>query len=70
MANRVTRVSNANTHPGVVDRPPPHRSKQEVEEAKQAKVAAKAEVERQKAANIQKVAKLESEAKRKKADMD
>jgi hypothetical protein len=70
MANRVTRVSNANTHPGVVDRPPPRRSKQEVEEAKQAKVAAKAEVERQKAANIQKVAKLESEAKRKKADMD
>jgi hypothetical protein len=54
----------------VVDRPPPCRSKQEVEEAKQAKVAAKAEAERQKAANIQKVAKLESEAKWKKADMD
>jgi hypothetical protein len=33
-------------------------------------VTAKAEAERQKAANIQKVAKLESEAKQKKADMD
>jgi hypothetical protein len=70
MADHVTRALNANTHPGVVDHPPPHWSKQEVEEAKQAKVAAKAEAERQKAANIQKVAKLESEAKQKKADMD
>jgi hypothetical protein len=40
MADHVTRALNANTHPGVVDHPPPHWSKQEVEEAKQAKVAA------------------------------
>jgi hypothetical protein len=70
MTDRVTRPSNASTHPGMVDHPPARRSKQEVEEAKQAKIAAKAEVERQKAANIQRVAKLESAAKRKKFDTD
>jgi hypothetical protein len=70
MADRVTRASNANAHPGMVDRPPQRRSKQEVEKAKKEKAEAKAQAERQKAANIQRVVELESAAKRKTQDME
>ena len=70
MADQVTRASNANAHPGMVDRGPPRRSKQEVELEKQAKAAAKVSAERRKAANIQRVAKLESTVKRKTSDME
>ena len=66
MANRVTRASNANAHPGIVDRPSQRRSKQEVETAKKEKAEAKAQAERQKAANIQRVVEMESAAKQKK----
>lgn len=70
MADRVTRASNANAHPGMVDRGVQRRSKQEVEMAKQAKAAAKAQAERQKTANIQRVAELEHAAKWKTKDME
>jgi hypothetical protein len=70
MADRVTRASNANAHPGIVDRPPQRRSKQEVDMAKKEKAEAKAQAERQKTANIQRVAELESAAKRKTRDME
>ena len=70
MADRVTRASNANAHPGIVDCPSKRRSKQEVELAKKEKAQAKAQTERQKTANIQRVAELESAAKRKIRDVE
>ena len=70
MADRVTRASNANAHPGMVDRGHQRRSKQEVEMARQAKAAAKLQAKQQKADNIQRVAELERVAKRKMRDMD
>ncbi|KAF8261181.1 hypothetical protein EI94DRAFT_1705739 [Lactarius quietus] len=54
----------------MVDRGPKCRSKQEVALEKQAKVAAKEQAERQKSANIQRVAKLKSAAKQKTRDME
>ena len=70
MADRVTRASNANAHPGIVDRPHSRRSKEEVALAKQEKAAAKALAEKQKADNIQRVAQLECDAKQKKKEME
>jgi hypothetical protein len=70
MVDRVTRASNVNAHPGMVDRPSQRRSKQEVEKSKKEKAEAKAQTERQKAANIQRVVELESAAKRKMRDME
>ena len=70
MADRVTRASNANAHPGIVDCPSKRRSKQEVEMAKKEKARAKAQAERQKTASIQRVAELESAAKQKTRDME
>lgn len=70
MANRVTRASNANAHPGIVDLPTSRRSTQEVAMAKQEKAVAKALAEKKKADTIQRVAQLESEAKQKKRDTE
>jgi hypothetical protein len=70
MADRVTRASNASAHPGIVDRAPSRRSKEEVAMAKQEKATAKARTEKQKSDNIQRVAKLESAAKQKKREME
>ena len=70
MADRVTRASNANAHPGIVDRLHSRRSKEEVALAKQEKVSAKAQAEKQKADNIQRVAQLERDAKHKKKEME
>jgi hypothetical protein len=70
MVDRITRASNVNAHPGMVDRPSQRRSKQEVEKSKKEKAEAKAQTERQKAANIQQVVELESAAKRKMRDME
>ena len=54
----------------MVDRPPQRRSKQEVEKAKREKAEAKAQAERVKAANFQRVAEMESAAKWKKRYME
>ena len=70
MANRVTRASNANAHPGIVDLPTSRRSTQEVAMAKQEKAVAKALAKKKKADTIQRVAQLESEAKQKKRDTE
>ena len=70
MANRVTRPSNANAHPGFVDRNPQRRSKEDVQAERQAKAAAKARGEMEKAANIQKVAAIEKAEKQKARIMD
>jgi hypothetical protein len=69
MADRVTRPSNANAHPGMVDRNPPRRSKNEIQAEKCAKAAEKASIEQEKRANIKKVAALERAEKQKAADM-
>jgi hypothetical protein len=53
MVDHVTRASNVNAHPGMVDRPSQRQSKQEVEKSKKEKAEVKAQTERQKAANIQ-----------------
>ncbi|KAI0251373.1 hypothetical protein BJV78DRAFT_1282635 [Lactifluus subvellereus] len=70
MADRVTRPSNANAHPGMVDRNPTRRSKEEIQAEKQAKAAAKAQAMMEKKANIDKVAAIEKAAKQKAKDMD
>ncbi|KAI9432828.1 hypothetical protein H4582DRAFT_2061415 [Lactarius indigo] len=53
MADRVTRASNANAHPGFIDRGPPHRSSEKVKADKQDKAAAKVLAEKLKAAKMQ-----------------
>lgn len=65
MADRVTRASNATAHPGLVDRNPPRRSKEEVQAEKQARADAMARVEHEKNASILKVAAFERAAKQK-----
>ena len=70
MADRVTRASNASAHPGIVDRAPSRRSKEEVAIAKREKAAAKALAEKKKADNIQRVAQLERDAIRKKKETE
>lgn len=65
MADRVTRASNATAHPGLIDRNPPRRSKEEVQAEKQARADAMARVEHEKNANIRKVAAFERAAKQK-----
>lgn len=70
MADHVTRASNLNAHPGMVDRRPTRRTKEEVEKEKQAKAAVKAQAASKKAANVQKVAELESALKRKTRDAE
>jgi len=69
MADRVTRPSNANAHPGMVDRNPPRRSRNEVQAEKRAKAAEKASVEQERRANIKKVAVLERAEKQRAVDM-
>jgi hypothetical protein len=69
MADRVTRPSNANAHPGMVDRNPPRRSRNEVQAEKRTKAAEKASVEQEKRANIKKLAAFERAEKQKAADM-
>ena len=63
MADRVTWPSNANAHPGMVDRNPAHRSKEEVSVIRQAKVAAKAQTAMERKANLQKLAAFEQAEK-------
>lgn len=65
MADRVTRPSNATAHPGMIDRNPGRRSKDEVTAERQAKAAAKARGEKEKAENIRKIAAIEHAEKRK-----
>ncbi|KAF8256835.1 hypothetical protein EI94DRAFT_1710120 [Lactarius quietus] len=61
MIDCVTRPLNASVHPGLVAHGPKRQSNEEVKTEKTEKAVAKAQAERQKAANIQKVAKLEHE---------
>jgi hypothetical protein len=70
MADRVTRPSNAYAHPGIVDRNPTRRSKEEIQAEKQAKAEAKAQAVAEKKAYIDKVVALEKAAKEKARDME
>jgi hypothetical protein len=70
MAERITRASNANAHPSMVDHRPPCQSTQEVKAVRQAKTAVEESAKKQKATNIQKVAKLERAVKKKTRDME
>jgi hypothetical protein len=70
MADRVTRPSNVNAHPGMVDRNPARRSKEEVQAEKQAKAAAKEREAMERKSNIDKVAAMEKAEKQKAKDMD
>jgi len=70
MADRVTRASNANAHPGIVDRNPTRRSKEEIQAEKRAKDEANVHAAMERKKNIAKVATIEKAAKRKANDMD
>ena len=70
MANRVTRPSNANAHPGMVDRNPPRHSREEIQAEKKAKAAAKAQAAVEKTANINMVAAIERAEKVRATEMD
>ncbi|KAH9162334.1 hypothetical protein EDB89DRAFT_2079810 [Lactarius sanguifluus] len=70
MADRVTRASNANAHPGMIDRGHKRRSTQAVEEDKQEKAAAKVRAKKLKATKIQGVTEFEKAEKQKTRDMD
>ncbi|KAI9434934.1 hypothetical protein H4582DRAFT_2080175 [Lactarius indigo] len=70
MADRVTRASNANAHPGFIDCGPPRWSSEKVKADKQDKAAAKVLAEKLKAAKMQSVAELEKSEKRKTKDRD
>jgi hypothetical protein len=70
MADRVTRPSNASAHPGVIDRNPARRSKDEVLAERQAKAAAKARGKKEKAENIRKIAAIEHAEKQKARILD
>jgi hypothetical protein len=70
MADRVTRPSNANAHPGMVDRNPTRRSTEEVQAQKRAKATMKAHAALAKKENIEKVAIIEKAAKQKAKEMD
>jgi hypothetical protein len=65
MADHVTQPSNAYAHPGIVDRNPTCRSKEEIQAEKQAKAEAKARAVAEKKAYIDKVVALEKGAKEK-----
>src|SRR5712664_514431 len=70
MAERVTRPSNANAHPGMVDRNAARHSKEEIQAEKQAKAVAKERAAMEKKLNIDKVAAIERAEKQKAKDMD
>ena len=70
MADRVTQASNTSAHPGIVNRTPSRRSKEEVAIAKREKAAVKALAEKKKADNIQRVAQLECDAIQKKKETE
>jgi hypothetical protein len=70
MADRVTRASNATAHPGLVDRNPPRRSKEDVQAEKQARADVRARAEHEKNANILKVAAFERAAKQKAMEVE
>ncbi|KAI9442152.1 hypothetical protein H4582DRAFT_2126718 [Lactarius indigo] len=70
MADRVTRASNANAHPGFIDRGPPRRSSEKVKADKQEKAAAKVLAEKLRATKMRSVAELEKSEKQKTKDMD
>lgn len=70
MSQRTTRPSNALAHPGMVDRNPPRRSREELQSEREAKAAAKARAEKEKAANIRRVAAVERAEQQKIRDMD
>jgi hypothetical protein len=70
MAQRITRPSNALAHPGMVDRNPPRRTREELQIEREAKAMAKAQVEKELAANIQRIAAVEKAEQQKIRDMD
>ena len=69
MASRVTRPSNANAHPGMIDRNTPRRNKDDVLAERQAKAAEKARLAGERAAGISKVATIERAEKRRAVNM-
>lgn len=60
---RITRASNADTHPGLLDKTSTRRTTEEVQAERQAKAVAKANAAAEKQANIMKVAQLENKAR-------
>jgi hypothetical protein len=60
---RITRASNADTHPGLLDKTSSRRTTEEVQAERQAKAVAKAKAAAEKQANIKKVAQLENKAR-------
>ena len=62
---RVTRASNADVHPGMVQRGAPRRTSQQVQADREAKAAAKEKTAANKRANIQKVAEFEAKSRQK-----
>jgi hypothetical protein len=67
---RVTRPSNANAHPGMIQRGAPKRTSQQVQADEEAKAAAKEKTAAHKKANIQKVAELEVKLRKKVKETD
>lgn len=59
MAHRVTRPSNANAHPGLVDRNPPRRTREELQAERETKAAAIAQAEAEKRASLDRLAAVE-----------
>ncbi|KAF8486334.1 hypothetical protein DFH94DRAFT_809635 [Russula ochroleuca] len=70
MADRITRASNANAHPGIVDRNPTRRTREEVLVKKEAKATAKARTAMERNAAIKRIAAFEKAKKRKAMDVD
>lgn len=64
MAHRVTCPSNANAHPGMVDRNPLRRTREELQAERETKVAAIAQAEAKKRASLDRLAAV------KRADRD
>jgi ssRNA-specific RNase YbeY (16S rRNA maturation enzyme) len=60
---RITRASNADTHPGLLDKTSTCHTTEEVQAEHQAKAVAKANTVAEKQANIKKVAQLENKAR-------
>jgi hypothetical protein len=60
--NRITRASNADAHPGMVQCGAPRQTSQQVQAEREAKAAAKEKAATDKRANIQKVTEFEAKS--------
>lgn len=69
MSQRVTRPSNVHAHPGMIDRNPPRRSREEVQAEREAKAVARAQTEQEKIANINRLVAIEKAEMQKARDL-